>query len=232
MGIIILATIFFPEYSVPSIMPTTRNCLTSCRGHACIREQKVRIISWKDSSIWRPSSHWLQMRQMPEHLTRQFLQMTFAGNSPLYVCVCVFLRPCAWARISLRGKPPLCVTDLSPIYNATPLSKPHRMEGNHTGLGSYALKYHASASTTLKYAYSSLICGRISGQPLVQPVDEPRFRHLRFPLQGTDHILHRDRPLRSRKWRPPRSFHATWNQSNHAYHKLKQFCNDVFWIYK
>jgi len=27
---------------------------------------------------------------MPEHLTRQFLQMTFAGNSPLYVCVCVF----------------------------------------------------------------------------------------------------------------------------------------------
>ena len=89
MGIIILATIFFPEYSVPSIMPTTRNCLTSCRGHACIREQKVRIISWKDSSIWRPSSHWLQMRQMPEHLTRQFLQMTFAGNSPLYVCVCV-----------------------------------------------------------------------------------------------------------------------------------------------
>ena len=26
MGIIILAKIFFPEYSVPSIMPTTRNC--------------------------------------------------------------------------------------------------------------------------------------------------------------------------------------------------------------
>jgi len=126
------------------------------------------------------------MRQMAEHLTRQLLQMTFAGNSP-----------------------PLCVTELSSIYSATPLSKPHRMEGNHTGLGPYALKYHASASTTLKYAYSSLICGRISGQPLVQPVDEPRFRHLRFPLQGTDHILHRDRPLRSRKWRPPRSFHAT-----------------------